>query len=193
VPYKVLVDPYDEVIQKIRAGKLREIPLVRLAGTDYQLPSRFALLYEPADDEPRWRMVFEMADDGVPRCTSVHIDASPAGREIRSRDLRLSVEDGLELAARNLSFGSPRDVKDVLNGATLSAVRSARQAAKRKVTDEVLREVAAIYRANVDNNPTAAVAAHLGGVADRTARLWVRRARDAGHLGDAPRGKAGEV
>jgi hypothetical protein len=55
----------------------------------------------------------------------------------------------------------------------------------------LLREVAEVYRSNVDANPTEAVGRHLG-VAERTARLYVRRARDAGFLGQAMRGQAGE-
>ena len=55
----------------------------------------------------------------------------------------------------------------------------------------MLREVAETYRREIDGTPTAAVGDHLG-VAIRTARLYVRRARDAGLLGEALSGKAGE-
>jgi hypothetical protein len=64
--------------------------------------------------------------------------------------------------------------------------------ARRTVTDELLREVAAIYRREIDHAPTEAVAAHLGAPI-RTARWWVRRARTAGHLGASLWGKPGET
>ena len=70
-------------------------------------------------------------------------------------------------------------------------VREVRAGRKVKVTDELLREVAEVYRANVENYPTQAVANHFDRQ-PRTARLYVQRARDAGFLGPAIQGKAGE-
>lgn len=58
------------------------------------------------------------------------------------------------------------------------------------VTDERLREVAAVYRSS-GQTPQRAVAEHLG-CAHRTAGWWIRRARDAGFLGEAVGPKAGE-
>lgn len=66
------------------------------------------------------------------------------------------------------------------------------RAPRRTITDELLREVADVYRREINHAPTVAVGKHLG-VAMRTARLYVRRARDAGHLGEAIWGKAGET
>lgn len=66
------------------------------------------------------------------------------------------------------------------------------RAPRRTITDDLLREVAAVYRREIDHAPTVAVGRHLG-VAMRTARLYVRRARDAGHLGESLWGKAGET
>jgi hypothetical protein len=74
---------------------------------------------------------------------------------------------------------------------TLATVRSVRREARRRVTDETLREVARVYRENVENNPTAAVAAYTGR-AHRTAALYVQQARAAGFLGRTTPGKAGE-
>lgn len=59
------------------------------------------------------------------------------------------------------------------------------------VTDELLRQVAQVYRDNINDNPTTAVAHHTGG-AHRTAVLYVQQARQAGFLGAALPAKAGE-
>ncbi len=59
------------------------------------------------------------------------------------------------------------------------------------MTDDFLKDVARVYRENVDNNPTMAVAQYTGR-AHRTAALYVKQAREAGFLGAASRGKAGE-
>jgi hypothetical protein len=55
----------------------------------------------------------------------------------------------------------------------------------------MLREVAAVYRANVSSRPTEAVAEHFDR-RHRTAALYVKRARECGFLGPATRGRAGE-
>lgn len=191
MPLIIDVDPDDEHIEKLRRGEEVQIQRVTLAGTEYEVFHRFALKYKPTGDEPAWRMVFD-ASDGVPRCVSFTIEKTESGREIRSVDLRLSVEDALEMSTRSIAGRSVMpSYEDVRSGATLRAVRSARRTGRRKVTDDLLREVAEIYRREVDSNPSEAIAAHLG-IADRTARLYVRRARDAGFLGKALRGKAGE-
>ena len=82
-------------------------------------------------------------------------------------------------------------VDDQERRVTAKAVARARARSRRKVTDEVLRQVADVYRANVNDRPTQAVRERFG-MPRSTAALYVRRARDAGHLGAALNGKAGE-
>lgn len=63
---------------------------------------------------------------------------------------------------------------------------------RRRVTDELLREVAAAYRENVDTGaPTKAVAEKLT-VSHSTAARYVAQARDRGFLGRTRAGLAGE-
>ncbi len=69
--------------------------------------------------------------------------------------------------------------------------RAAREGRKRKITDELLREVAEVYRDNLERNPTQAVADRFD-KSHRTAALYVQHARDKGFLGAAIKGKAGE-
>ena len=73
----------------------------------------------------------------------------------------------------------------------VGTMRRARAGRKVKVTDDLLREVAEVYRANVSGKPTEAVANHFDR-SHRTATLYIKRARDNGFLGAAIKGKAGE-
>lgn len=59
------------------------------------------------------------------------------------------------------------------------------QALHRKTTDDLLCEVAKVYRIT-KGRPVDAVAAHLN-CATRTAWLWIRRAREAGLLPEVVR------
>jgi hypothetical protein len=59
------------------------------------------------------------------------------------------------------------------------------QALHRRTTDDLLREVATVYR-KTKGRPVDAVAAHLN-CATRTAWLWIRRAREAGLLPEVVR------
>jgi hypothetical protein len=67
---------------------------------------------------------------------------------------------------------------------------AARAGRKVKITDALLRELADVYRANVSDKPTEAVAEHFD--KGHTAALYIKRARERGFLGPAIKGKAGE-
>jgi len=67
-------------------------------------------------------------------------------------------------------------------------VKSARSQARRTVTDELLRQVAEVYRANLKDRPGEAVRAAFW-VHPRTAARYIRAARDKGFLPDTTRGK----
>jgi hypothetical protein len=86
----------------------------------------------------------------------------------------------------------PDQLDQAMRRRAAADVRAARRTSKRRLSDEMLEEVAQVYRSNVTNKPTQAVADHFG-KAHRTAGLYVSRAREAGLLGRAHPGKAGEV
>jgi len=67
-------------------------------------------------------------------------------------------------------------------------IQHARSAARRTVTDELLRQVAEVYRANLKDRPGEAVRAAFW-VHPRTAARYIRAARDKGFLPDTTRGK----
>lgn len=146
--------------------------------------------------EITWQVV-----DGSPVCRDVHLRAVDTGREVQRSDMAgVRLEDLLERtvkalmwtagAARHLDPGKWLPVPQV-EREVVRAVQRARSSRKPRITNAVLAEVAAVYRGNVSDMPTRAVAEHLG-VQPRTARLYVRRARDANLLGAAIKGKAGE-
>lgn len=198
VSLRLGIEPY---LERIHSGEIDRVPGVPIGDGSFEAIERFSLTYTPEGREPAWRMDFAV-HDGVPQCRGLTIDSGEDGREIRSTDLRgLRIEDFLELATVNVATRVERvgdevhlirDIEDLRSGASRRAARAARRDARRKVTDEALQEVAEVYRANLQDSPTDAVRRHLG-VAERTARAYVRRARDAGFLGQAIRGKAGEL
>jgi len=173
-------------------------PLVQVGHV--RMPKTFtANLSEDDDGAPDVALTFEVRS-GVPECREVNIRATDDGREVKCSGLAgVRVEDILEAALRDLMLdiqirtaGELPDWLDTEPGRTaVSESRKARVGRKVTVTDELLREVAEVYRANVAGHPTAAVADHFD-KAHRTAALYVKRARGRGFLGAALKGKAGE-
>jgi hypothetical protein len=141
--------------------------------------------------------------DGKPECTAVTFTA--AEQEVRTSWMcRVRLDGLLDSVIRWMMSGTislEDDTGQLLNedGAggfqlepgPVEAAAAVRTARKTKITDDLLREVADVYRANVDDKPTIAVAEHFGRE-HRTAALYVKKARDRGFLGAAMRGKAGE-
>ncbi len=166
---------------------------------DRIFPERFVLTMEYDDGWPELRLDFAVVD-GRPQCRGVHVTSSgDGGHEVQSSHLRLiRVNDLLEAVTTSVARrvvseegGVLESVMDISDDTRYGTIRQVRQVRKSRITDDVLREVAEVYRANVDNNPTEAVASRFG-KAHRTAALYVERARRRGFLGAALKGKAGE-
>ncbi|MEO3811355.1 hypothetical protein ABGB17_20365 [Sphaerisporangium sp. B11E5] len=188
-------------LPKVSRGMgVRHVPF----GDHQEVPELFTLTWHDPDGvAPSLRMEFAVRD-GVPQCREIHIVATSDGRQVQSSDARgLKVEDYLEYAISRVAWhvevaddgtrtAVMRDVPDDVLDA-VRHTRVARTQARRKLTPELLREVAKVYRLHVDGNPTKAVADHFGLASDRTARHWVKAARAAGELGESIRGKAGEL
>lgn len=170
-------------------------------GEDRAIGSTFTVTVDDGDEmTPVVTLACEVRD-GVPQCREVRITSRDGGREVRAGDGRkLRIEDWLEGAladtampvtsrdAGSSTLSAPRNHN---RGETVRQVRVVRRQARRRVTDELLSEVAEVYRANVDDGPTAAVAARFV-KSHRTAGLYVKQAREAGLLGQAVKGRAGE-
>lgn len=164
-----------------------------------RLPRTFAVvLYDDERGRPDVRAEFKVRG-GVPSCRDVRVQAR-GDREVRASDLAaIRIADLLDLAVRNLVLG---DVREIAPGEYLvspSATDEQRRrgvsevtgARRRRIGGIDLARVAQVYRVNVKDAPTQAVADAFG-IAHRTAALYVKSARDAGVLGKAIPGKAGE-
>lgn len=132
---------------------------------------------------------------GVPRCTGVAIRESPACSEVRSRDLKaIRLEDILETATALASYRSTGDGTMVRassvdhRASDIRAIREARSQARRKVTPELLAEVADLYRAYFDDSPIERIATAFQ-VSERTAARYVQLCRRDGHLPPTTPGK----
>ena len=123
--------------------------------------------------------VFAPATSGAQRSTTGSLNAR-AHRASRHKEARCRGRAAAQ-TEREADFRKAADV-----------VARVRRAARRRVTDGLLREVADTYRANSERAPTAAVAKAFD-VSYRTAGDYVRQARDRHYLGESiKQGKAGE-
>ncbi len=141
--------------------------------------------------------------DGKPECTAVTFTATE--QEVRTSWMCRIRLDGLLDAVIKWMMSGTISLDDgtgqllledgsggfQLEPGPVEAAAEVRTARKTKITDELLREVADVYRANVDDKPTTRVAEHFSRE-HRTAALYVKRARERGFLGAAAVGKAGE-
>jgi hypothetical protein len=171
------------------------------------MPPTFTLTVSADDGRPVLAADFEVRG-GAPECRAVHLVSTEDGREVRAGDLsEVNVAKLLKYAAA--SVGMPYEVTgsgdsavvrswkpssaEELQGTVdaVSTTRKGRRGRPRFLTDDMLREVAAVYRAAGRDKPTEAVRRHFG-VEHRTAARYVKRARLAHFLGDALPGKAGE-
>jgi hypothetical protein len=170
-------------------------------GELLRMPARFTLhLRHAADGGPDVDITWQVRQ-GAPECVEVRIAANEGGHEIRVSGLAgLRISDCLDFVVKAMmsesrvkSGGFKRPAWFSFREGSREAIEQTRTArrTKTKITDDLLREVADVYRASVSDKPTAAVAEYLDRP-HRTAALYVRRARDRGFLGEAIKGRAGE-
>lgn len=116
---------------------------------------------------------------------------TPAALRAVAAELDRGVRDILMLFAPEYEV----DGRTVHKRAELRAVRQGveQAQARRRMTPDLLAEVATVYRSNEDLLPRQAVAQRWG-ISPHTASKWIREARDRGYLGAAPApGVQGEV
>jgi len=167
-----------------------------LRGSATLLPRKFVACFPDSQPNgPELHLRFEMRG-GIPQCREVFLQSHPEGREIRAADLpsaadlELYTEISCQMVALHVTedlpgggvtaahSGSQPDLEVVAKG-----VKRVRKNTRRQLSDDRLPEVAGVYRAN-PARPAAAVAEHFG-IAQRTASLYVKRAREAGLLEEA--------
>ena len=174
----------------------------RAVGEDVELPARFGMRRPAVRGAPEVYMGFEVVD-GVPLCFEVRFSSGMDGGGVRTSDLRFAkIDDWIAhwsgLIARHVTKKHCAACRAAAQTEREADFRKAademraRRAARRRVTDALLREVADTYRANSEWAPTAAVAKAFD-VSYRTAGDYVRQARDRHYLGESiKQGKAGE-
>jgi hypothetical protein len=147
-------------------------------------------------DEPNQHARIEIRND-VPRLVELCWRAETTQREIRQKDPRTAAVATLRnvyaMTIIQVSGGKPilnlgpeGSEQDRKMRALLDELRVGK--GKRAVTSQLLRQVADIYRANVDKAPTEAVARTFG-VRSRMASTYVQRARERGFLPPTTQGR----
>lgn len=154
---------------------------------DHGLPAKMQYRHGGGEDQPALEVVIEIRD-GAPVCTEIRLRAEDSGY-VRVRDVILvasflesRIEDLAVIAAWDpTARGSwSQTLPDSDYQAKVRTVRSARQAARRKLTPERLAKIAEVYRVT-EGNKLDAIGAEFG-VSERTAARYVVAARAAGLL-----------
>ena len=136
---------------------------------------------------------------GVPQCRMLAVESVEGGREVTALDIKaIRVNDFIDVAIGSSAMdfvdqhadGSRVITRTSYGPKTVASAHKAVQRARtpRTITDGVLRNVAEVYRSNLDGNPVEAVGKSFG-VKHRTAANYVQRARAAGHLPPTTPGK----
>jgi hypothetical protein len=164
---------------------------VQVGSSDVMLPRQFEVVLWPDDTEkqPVHIATFAMIE-GRPVCIGAGAQmVVPEDREVQTADLRaVRIQDMLEHAVDYLAAKqTPPDPGGWMMGPDLSggAARAVHQS-RRRVGDDVLRKVAAVYEAHLDAKPTAAVSDHFD-IPLRTASNWVKRATEQGFIKERQR------
>jgi len=165
--------------------------LLRDSGT--LLPRKFVACFPGSHPTaPDLHLRFEVRA-GVPQCREVFLQAHPDGREVRpvdiksAIDLELYTEVACQMAALHVTGELAGDgVTAAHSGAqpdletVAKSVSRARRNTRRQIPDEKLPEIAAVYLASPGRGAKAVE--ERFGLKERTASLYIKRARDAGLL-----------
>ena len=174
---------------------------VELEG--YLVPPRAEFRYSGSDDEPDVTVQVRV-ENGQAYLSGFTIAARDARSQITDSDLRIpanqSVENwvkgiigNLPVVARMNADGSSTDERrsDTLYTELRAATARSRRRAEGEQKRAHLMEVAQAYREG-GRRGALAVAEEFG-CKPRTAQLWIKQAREAGLLGPALPGRAGEA
>lgn len=155
---------------------------------DRLVPGTIDVTFPGAEGQPALTMTID-STTGVPRCIEIRITAKPAGREVRTTDLRaVAIEDWLEAIVAEAAgmiliqaddgtvITGPWPVSGGERREAIDAIRSARRSARRRVTPELLQRVAEVYQQHQDERPVQAVMDAFG-TSRRTASRYVHLAR----------------
>jgi hypothetical protein len=125
---------------------------------------------------------------GVPVCTRIEMRAKEDGREVTPKDLLIVKGQMLYWLEKFTTFCAQatedQDITRVPGWAdrntAQNSVRQARKASRRKITPDLLADVAKLYRVHVDGNPIEAIRRAYK-VSPRTAARYVEICRSDEH------------
>jgi hypothetical protein len=154
------------------------------------VPVEFHVRIPGGAGRPSLRIRFEVRDGGIV-CTALNIESKhqepaviPKHLEIMRQELNNWRDIAAELVMRKSREAAPGMVDPV----TASKAKAAARPRRRKMTPELLAEVAALYRDNLGERSTWEVIAQRFGVEPQTAGRYVVQARKAGYLPETDRG-----
>ncbi|WP_156737743.1 hypothetical protein [Mycobacterium sp. E735] len=175
-------------------GELEESMRAQIVPVgDHGVPSPVVYRHGGGEGQPALELTLEVWN-GVPVCTSLSMTAKPDNNvHIRAKDIKLvatQLENSIEYWMSFLAYvrepakpgrrGWKREHSPSARRAALGTVRTARREIRRKMTDDLLRNVASTYKA-VTSARTEAVARAFN-VSHRTAQRYIEKAREAGLL-----------
>jgi hypothetical protein len=153
---------------------------------DVYVPTRIHVHLFGSDDppaQPELEMEIEVRQ-AVPVCTRIEIRAKEDGREITPKDLLIVKGQMLYWLEEFTTFCAQatedQDITRVPGWAdrntAQNSVRQARKASRRKITPELLADVAKLYRMHIAGNPVEAIKRAYD-VSPRTAARYVEICR----------------
>jgi hypothetical protein len=163
-------------------------------GQGVVLPEQFTARFTVKDDHT---VEMDIAtEDGVPVCNALRVlrhagRPSLTGHELR----RFPLGEWVRFACSMVAVGNQGGVSTTSEEWNSEAYRSdlervvRRSRRRNTISDDFLREVARVYRANADSAPVDEVKETFGPVGHSTAARWVKLARDRGFLPKTTRGK----
>lgn len=161
-------------------------------GDGVGLPARLTYRHAGVPPQPALTVEIEVAEGGAPVCTGVRLTGVAGSSAVRVRDLRAvpleQILDQVTAAAAHERHGPTGWLKGWGAGPSArfqqrrgtKAIRAAQREARRKITPELLAEVAAKHR-EIDGAKVTGIA-DLYGVHPRTASRYIRAAREGGYL-----------
>ena len=167
---------------------------VEVADGSGTLPVEFHLLWPGTAEQPTAKVSFGVRDGDV-WCSGMSLDAKPAGREVTTADVETvarGLKDWTQIAGLSALRGDqeqlPPDEADRPAQDAADRAPQARRPRRRKVTDDMLGEIARVYRDHFDEGPWQAIQDRFS-VSESTAGRYVLLARKAGYLPDTTAGK----
>jgi hypothetical protein len=154
------------------------------------LPTEFFLRYPGSTDQPALQLTYGIRS-GVPACTAINIESKRQGRQVLPKDLEIiksELTNWSEVAITSVMHHADASDDSVIKAPAFvddstarKAYRAGQKRARRKVNEQLLDEVAALYRDNFEGGVYRAIAERFD-VSETTAARYVGRARKAGLL-----------